>query len=72
MSGFFFDISTVFQVFFVSYLVEPKCEKKLETLDDQLDSEVIYGTHSLVSIIQDILSYPELTKFVEHKRLQRC
>jgi hypothetical protein len=46
--------------------VEPKYEKKLETLDYLLDSEIVYCTQSLVSIIQDILSYPELAVFVEH------
>jgi hypothetical protein len=67
---FCFAISTVFQAFFVSYLVEPKYEKKLETLDELLHSDVVYGTHPIVSFIQDTLSYPELVKFLEHKRLQ--
>ena len=36
---FCFAISSVFQAFFVSYLVEPKFERKIETLDELLDSE---------------------------------
>jgi len=40
---FCFAISTVFQAFFVSYLVEPKYEKQLQTLDELLDSDVVYG-----------------------------
>jgi len=67
---FCFAISTVFQAFFVSYLVEPKYEKKLENLDDLLDSDVVYGKHPFFSFAQDTLSNPELVKFLEHKRFQ--
>jgi len=67
---FCFAISTVFQAFFVSYLVEPMYEKKLETLDKLMDSDVVYGKNPLVSYAQDTVSYPELVKFLEHKRLQ--
>ena len=37
---FCFAISTVFQAFFVSYLVEPMYEKKIETFDELLSSDV--------------------------------
>ena len=67
---FCFAISTVFQAFFVSYLVEPKYEKKLETIDELLDSNVVYGMHPYFTFAQDTFSYPELVKFIEHKRLQ--
>jgi len=67
---FYFDISTVFQAFFVSYLVEPIYEKKLETLEELLDSDVVLGNNSLISYAQNSLSYPELVKFLEHKSLQ--
>ena len=67
---FCFSISTVFQAFFVSYLVEPVDEKKLETLDDLMNSQVVYGSISTLNIIQYHLSYPELVKFYEHKSLQ--
>jgi hypothetical protein len=67
---FCFVINTVFQAFFVSYLVEPKYEKKLETLDELLESDVVYGNDLFISYAQDILSYPELVKFLEHKTLQ--
>jgi hypothetical protein len=40
---FSFAISTVLQAFFVSYLVEPMYEKKLETLDNLQNSDVVYG-----------------------------
>jgi ABC-type amino acid transport substrate-binding protein len=67
---FCFAISTVFQAFFVSYLVEPKFEEKLETLDDLLKSEVVYGYHPVLNFILSTMSYPALVKFVEHKKLQ--
>jgi hypothetical protein len=65
---FCFAISTVFQAFFVSYLVEPKYEKKLETLDELLDSDIVYGYHPLVSFVKTTAVYPEFVNFDEHKR----
>ena len=67
---FCFAISTVFQAFFVSYLVEPKYGKKLETLEELLDSDVVYGYHPVLYMIQDSLSYPEFVKFQEYKKLK--
>ena len=67
---FCFSISTVFQAFFVSYLVEPKYEKKLETLDDLLYSDVFYGYHLFMYYFQDTVSYSKLVKFNEHKKLK--
>ena len=67
---FCFAFSTVFQAFFVSYLVQPKYEKQLETLDELLDSDVVYGSHPFVTYFQDTVSYPEYVKFFEHKKLK--
>jgi hypothetical protein len=67
---FCFGISTVFQAFFVSNLVEPMYEKKLETLDDLMESEVIYGSLSAFKFSQYQLSYPELVNFHEQKSPQ--
>ena len=53
---FCFAISTVFQAFFVSYLVKPMYEKKLETLEDLLNSDVIYGYNPIVSFFKELLS----------------
>jgi hypothetical protein len=36
-------MSTVFQAFFTSYLVEPGYDKKFETFDDLLHSHLAYG-----------------------------
>ena len=67
---FCFAISTVFQAFFFSYLVEPKYEKKLETLDELLDSDLIYGYHPSLDYAQDTVAYPQFVKFLEHKKLK--
>jgi hypothetical protein len=67
---FCFAISTVFQAFFVSYLVEPKYEKKLESLEELLDSNVVYGEHPAINYALGTLSYPEFAKFVEYKKLK--
>ena len=67
---FCFAISSVFQAFFVSYLVEPKYEKKLETLDEILDSDVVYGYHPIINFYLNIVTYPEYVKFFEHKELK--
>jgi len=65
-----FAISTLFQAFFVSYLVEPNYEKKLETLEELLNSDVVYSYHPGINYAQDTISYPEVVKFVEHKDLK--
>jgi len=67
---FCFAVSTVFQAFFVSYLVEPKYGKRINTLDGLLDSDVVYGYHTFINFIQDTLAYPEFVKFLELKTLQ--
>jgi hypothetical protein len=63
-------ISTVFQAFFVSYLVEPNYEKQLETLDDLLRSDIVYGHHPALNYVQDTISFPEFVKVIEHKKFQ--
>jgi hypothetical protein len=68
---FCFAISTVFQAFFVSYLVEPMYEKTLETLDDLMESEVVYGSLSALKFAEYQLSYPELVNFHEHESVFR-
>jgi len=67
---FCFAISTVFQAFFVSYLVEPKYEKKLETFDDLIDSDVVYVYEPITHILKDVINYPEYDRFIENKKLK--
>jgi hypothetical protein len=63
-------ISTVFQAFFVSFLVEPNYEKQIETLDDLLHSDVVFGDHPLMYYGIGTVSFPELATFLEHKTLK--
>ena len=67
---FCFALTTVFQAFFVSYLVEPKYEKKIETFDELLDSDLVYGDNPLINYATHTIPYPELTRFLEHKKLK--
>jgi len=67
---FCFAISTVFQAFFVSYLVEPKYDKKLDTLDELLDADVVYGYLPFVTFFEDTVDSPELVKFLQLKTLK--
>jgi len=64
---FCFAISTVFQAFFVSYLVEPKYEKKIETLDDLLNSDVVFCYNQALLLAKETIAYPEIVKFVDQK-----
>jgi hypothetical protein len=66
---FCFAISTVFQAFFVSYLVEPNYEK-LETFEDLLNSDVVYGYHPADEHVLGIISYPGFKKFYKLKELK--
>jgi len=61
-----FAISTVFQAFFVSYLVEPEYDNKIETLDELLNSDIIYGYNPGM----DIILHSEFSEFNERKKLR--
>jgi hypothetical protein len=65
-----FAMSTVFQAFFVSYLVEPAHEKKIETLDELQDSDIIYGYHPGIELFLKTVEYPEFDKFSGKKNLK--
>jgi len=67
---FCFAISTLFQAFFVSYLVDPKYEKKIETLDELLHSDVVYGHYTSQQFVFATISHPEFVTFFEHKELK--
>jgi hypothetical protein len=45
--------------------VERNYERKLETLDEILSSDVVYGSNPFLSFSQDTFSYPELLKCFE-------
>jgi len=65
--SFCFAVSTVFQAFFVSYLVEPKYERKIETLDELLFSEVLLGYNQAFLHTTDTVAYPEIVKFFDQR-----
>jgi hypothetical protein len=67
---FLFRFSSEFQAFFVSYLVEPMYKKKLETLDELLQSDVVYNIHQIISFVKEYANISEFSDFVEQKRLK--
>ena len=67
---FCFAISTVFQAFFVSYLVDPKYGKKIETIDELLHSDIVYGDNPGANVVSRFVQYPEYTRFLENKKLK--
>jgi hypothetical protein len=72
-----FAISTVFQAFFVSYLVEPGNGEKISTFQELLDSNVNYGFVSTAEVVirtaeySDHLQFP-LTRRVDCVNLKTC
>jgi len=50
--------------------VEPKYEKKIETYDDLIDSDVVYGYHPMALHAKGTIPYPEYNKFFENKKLK--
>ena len=65
---FCFAISTVFQAFFVSYLVEPKNGKKIQTLDEILNSDVVFCYNQALLLAKETVAYTEIVKFVDQKK----
>jgi hypothetical protein len=64
-------MSTVFQAFFTSYLVEPGYGKKFETFDDLLQSSVAYGYNDAMEVGMGSTSYEEHRRFSSWRR-QDC
>jgi hypothetical protein len=63
-----FAMSTVFQAFFVSYLVQPGYEKKLESLNEVLRSDMFYGYNDFYEIVMDMAGYEEHRRFPSSRR----
>jgi hypothetical protein len=59
----------VFQAFFVSYLVEPGQQKRIETFDELVDSELLYGFSSAVQMIAQTVDFTDYRRFEESRRL---
>jgi len=68
--SFCFAISTVFQAFFVTYLVEPKYEKKLETLGELMDSDVVFGYQPAFHFTENTIISSIFMNFMEDKVLK--
>ena len=64
-------MSTVFQAFFTSYLVEPGYGKKFDTFDDLLHSSVAYGYRDAAEMGIGTTSYKEHLRFPYWRR-QDC
>jgi hypothetical protein len=64
-------MSTVFQAFFVSYLVEPEAGKEIKTFDELLKSDIAYGYHSGWDMMLHTMEYPEFSKFHERKKRRK-
>jgi hypothetical protein len=66
-----FAMSTVFQAFFKSYLVEPGYGKKFQTFDDLLNSRVVYGYNGAMEMLLTSTSYEDYRSFHTSRR-QDC
>ena len=64
-----FAISTVFQAFFVSYLVEPGYGEKISTFQELLDSSVNYGFNTAVEVGMSTMEYSDHLKFPLTRRV---
>jgi hypothetical protein len=62
---------TVFQAFFISYLVEPGYGNQLESFDELLHSSVAYGYNGAIEVGMTSTSYNEHLQFPHSKR-QDC
>jgi hypothetical protein len=58
-----FAMSTVFQAFFTSFLVEPGYGKRFESFDDLLHSSLAYGYNEILEIGMATTSYDEHLRF---------
>ncbi|KAJ9578749.1 hypothetical protein L9F63_005038 [Diploptera punctata] len=60
-----FAISTVFQAYFTTYLVEPGYEARLETLDDVMQAGLKFGYYKILKSLRSKLDFEELDVFDE-------
>ncbi|KAJ9578745.1 hypothetical protein L9F63_005034 [Diploptera punctata] len=58
-----FAISTVFQAYFTTYLVEPGYEARLETLDDVKRAGLTFGFYDILRDVEGIAALDELNTF---------
>jgi hypothetical protein len=64
-----FAISTVFQAFFVSYLVEPGYGEKIATFQELLDSDVNYGFIGAAEFAMSTMEFSDHLQFPPTRRV---
>jgi hypothetical protein len=69
---FSFAMVTVFQTFFVSYLVEPGYGKAITTVQEVVDSELVYAYHPVVERFLTLLEYEDYHVAVPDSRRILC
>jgi len=50
--------------------VDPKYGKKIETIDELLHSDIVYGDNPGANVVSRFVQYPEYTRFLENKKLK--
>ncbi|KAJ9580364.1 hypothetical protein L9F63_003999 [Diploptera punctata] len=58
-----FAISTVFQAFFTSFLVEPGYEIQLKNLDDVIRAGLVFGSYNIMELVKAIFQFYEMDQF---------
>ncbi|XP_033610108.1 uncharacterized protein LOC117282849 [Cryptotermes secundus] len=69
---FSFAMVTVFQTFFVSYLVEPGYGKAITTVQEVVNSELVYAYHPVVEHFLTLLEYDDYHVAVPDSRRVLC
>jgi hypothetical protein len=64
-----FAMSTVFQAFFVSFLVEPGYGEKISTFQELLDSNVNYGFYAALEVGMKTMEYSDHLQFPPTRRV---
>jgi hypothetical protein len=64
-------MSTVFQAFFTSYLVEPGYGNKFDTFEELLNSSLAYGYNTVAELAMSSTSYKEHERF-PYSRREEC
>jgi hypothetical protein len=67
-----FAMVTVFQTFFVSYLVEPGYGKKITVAEEAISSDLIYAYHPLVDFFLTALDYNRYNVDLPDSRKMLC
>jgi hypothetical protein len=64
-----FAIVTVFQAFFVSYLVEPGYQKRINTFDEIIDSGLLYGFNYASELAVATIDFTKQNNFTHARRV---